>query len=82
MIPIITEYNGGGSWGWKDPLSIHYIDDVIKYLNNPFFVAVWRSPLAVAKGEARFLKEMGKDVTPEHFGALLQTIISHGIDVC
>jgi tetratricopeptide (TPR) repeat protein len=38
-------------WGWKDPLSIYYIDDVKQHLENPFYIAIFRDSLAVTLGE-------------------------------
>lgn len=41
-------------WGWKMPNTVHYIEQVIPYLINPHFIAVYRDPLEIAKSSAKY----------------------------
>ncbi len=38
-------------WGWKDPLSYTYFEQVLTYLRNPHIIAIFRDPVAVALRE-------------------------------
>lgn len=38
-------------WGWKDPLSIMYIERVIEKIRNPYFIIITRDPVATAMRE-------------------------------
>ncbi len=38
-------------WGWKDPLSAYYVEEISPLLFEPFYIFVLRDPLAVALGE-------------------------------
>jgi hypothetical protein len=40
-------------WGWKDPKSSYYIESLIPYLRNPYIIAVFRDPMAIAMKEYR-----------------------------
>lgn len=45
----IAERNQAGrTWGWKDPLASHYIEDVVGHLARPAFLFVARDPIAIA----------------------------------
>lgn len=74
---VLTSNNLGETWGWKDPLAIHYIQDVRSELNNPVFLYVWRSPISVAKGELRFNKRLGVAVNKSHFHGHMRNILDH-----
>lgn len=38
-------------WGWKDPISAYYIQDLFHVLRNPVFIFVTRDPGAIAQRE-------------------------------
>lgn len=78
IIPIIERRASQNKrWGWKDPLSVHYIEDITPHLRNPRFVFVWRSPLATAQGEARYIERLSGEVDTAHFNAILDMTIKH-----
>ena len=39
-------------WGWKMPGTIHYINDVLPYVRNPYFLVIYRNPLSIAKSSS------------------------------
>ena len=42
-------------WGWKDPISIYYIREIVPLLRNPHFIFVGRDPVAISQRE--FIEE-------------------------
>ena len=43
-------------WGWKDPWTNILIELFLPYLTNPYFVVIFRNPLAVAKSAVKFTR--------------------------
>ncbi|PJA83645.1 MAG: hypothetical protein CO146_00810 [Candidatus Nealsonbacteria bacterium CG_4_9_14_3_um_filter_37_29] len=43
-------------WGWKDPWTNILIDLFLPYLTNPYFIVIFRNPLAIAKSAVTFTK--------------------------
>lgn len=49
---VISVRNGNHDvWGWKDPISALYLEDIIQHLRNPHLILVMRDPMAVAMRE-------------------------------
>jgi LPS sulfotransferase NodH len=46
-------------WGWKAPNSIFWLEDVMPYLRNPYFIVVVRHPLSMAQSQ---VKRSGADL--------------------
>lgn len=40
-------------WGWKFPGAASYLPDVLNYLRNPYFLVVYRDPVAAALSQSR-----------------------------
>lgn len=40
-------------WGWKAPNSIFWLEDVMAYLRNPYFIVIVRHPLSMAKSQVK-----------------------------
>jgi hypothetical protein len=38
-------------WGWKDPISAFYLQDLLPHLTNPCFIVVTRDPAAIVQRE-------------------------------
>jgi hypothetical protein len=52
MIQTIQEKNCMHKvWGWKDPLAIDYIYQLMPFLINPVFLIIFRDPCAIANSE-------------------------------
>lgn len=39
-------------WGWKLPNSVYYVEDLLPYLRNPHFVAIFRNPYSISRSSA------------------------------
>ncbi|MBY0474165.1 MAG: hypothetical protein K2Q13_03775 [Nitrosomonas sp.] len=50
---IETRNNANNLWGWKDPLSGYYIQDIYEYLQSPIFIFITRDLVAIAEREAK-----------------------------
>ncbi len=50
---LIRARNDSNSvWGWKDPLSAEYVEDICSELRNPHFILVFRDVAAIAQRES------------------------------
>jgi Sulfotransferase family len=47
----ISNRNLNGRWGWKDPISSYYINDIRHLLNTPCYIIIVRDVVAVAERE-------------------------------
>lgn len=45
-------------WGWKVPDTIHYLDQIIDDLRNPYFLVIYRNLLSVANSIHRYHNEI------------------------
>jgi hypothetical protein len=50
---IASRNSSHKTWGWKDPELAWYLTDVLSVLNNPYVVAVFRDPGAIAEREVK-----------------------------
>mgnify|MGYP001768209741 CR=1 FL=1 len=53
------------TWGWKDPLVIYYLKNLLEELRSPHFVFVFRDPASVAQREI-IDRELGVETAPDH----------------
>lgn len=40
-------------WGWKYPAAVHYLPDLLAHLHNPYFIVVYRDPVAASFSQQR-----------------------------
>lgn len=60
VIETIKKRNANyNDWGWKAPNSIFWLEDVMAYLRNPYFIVVVRHPLSMARSQ---VKRSGADL--------------------
>lgn len=52
-------------WGWKDPLSVLYINDVYDILSNVRTVCILRDPIAVSAREIINVRDQNRSITDE-----------------
>ena len=53
-------------WGWKDPWTNILIELFLPYLTNPYFVVIFRNPLAVAKSAVKFTRGKRNEFWVKH----------------
>lgn len=76
IVPILSKNNEKKLWGWKDPLSSYYIEDVYEKLINPIVIVVTRDPVATVQGEMRFRDSASIEYDEKHFLASIGYIAS------
>lgn len=73
---VLKRNNKRDLWGWKDPLSSYYIDDVFDELSEPVIIVVTRDPVATAQGEMRFRDTQSIAYSEKDFLASIKDITS------
>lgn len=58
-------------WGWKDPVGLHSLQQILFALRNPHVIVVFRDTLASIQGEMRF-DEAHKIDPPRTFESLIE----------
>ena len=54
LLPVIRSRNERFEyWGWKDPNTIYYIQNVAHLLEQPVFLFIYRDPMEIAKSSAK-----------------------------
>lgn len=65
MRDAITQRNSEHDvWGWKYPAAGNYLPDLLSYLRNPYFLVVYRDPVAAALSQSRLDRTRSRRPVP------------------
>jgi hypothetical protein len=55
---LVEERNASADiWGWKHPIAVNYLTELSRSLRNPYYIVVYRDPVASAQSQIKRDKE-------------------------